>query len=185
MVFVMKNINEIIFGSMFVFAIVVLFYFPISITLVSAAPPDPCFGNGAPGCIAICDNSRGDLQATCCWQASAGNYACQTCQINPQTGDYENCYYNKPGKLNNDIISPQPPSGNAPPTSTEKCPENVAVDKNGNCSPITQTPDEDNGAGSDKTNLRGNVLDDLMFSQSQGSSNSYKEQEGEDNQTNG
>jgi hypothetical protein len=68
MVFVMKNINKIIFSSMFVFVIVVLFYFPISITLVSAAPPDPCFGNGAPGCIAICDNSRGDLQATCCWQ---------------------------------------------------------------------------------------------------------------------
>jgi hypothetical protein len=61
----------------------------------------------------------------------------------------------------------------------------VAVDKNGNCSPITQTPDEDNGADSDKTNLRGSVLDDLMYSQSQGSSNSDEEQEGEDNQTNG
>ena len=63
----------------------------------------------------------------------------------------------------------------------------MAVDKNGNCSPSAQSPEEDNDAGSDDTkpNLRDNVLNDLMFSQSQDSSTSEKVKEEGNNQANG
>jgi hypothetical protein len=58
----------------------------------------------------------------------------------------------------------------------------VAVDQNGNCSPSAQLP----GDTSDDTkpNLRGNVLNDLMFSQSQDSYTSDEEQEEKNNHTN-
>lgn len=40
-----------------------------------------------------------------------------------------------------DIVAP-PPSGVAPPPSTKTCPQNTAVDANGNCAPVTQGPKE-------------------------------------------
>jgi hypothetical protein len=40
-----------------------------------------------------------------------------------------------------DIVAP-PPSGVAPPPSTQTCPENTALDANGNCAPVTQGPKE-------------------------------------------
>ena len=70
------------------------------------------------------------------------------------------------------------PSGKAPPPSTEKCPDNSAVDQNGNCTPITQLPGDT--SDNNNPNLRGNILNDII--QSQDSSDSGEEQE---NQSNG
>src|ERR1044072_1928388 len=100
---------------------------------------------------------------------------CQTCKIDYQTGDYVYCstpHNASIGKPDSSIVAP-PPSGNAPPPSTEKCPDNVAIDKNGNCSPITHMPSGDNGLGdNNKPIFRGNILNDRMSSQSQDSSDS-------------
>ena len=63
--------------------------------------------------------------------------------MNTDTGDFENCA--SKGKHGSTVIAP-PPSVKAPPASTEQCPENVAVDKNGNCSPSAQLPEKDNDA---------------------------------------
>jgi hypothetical protein len=75
------------------------------------------------------------------WTDSDGLLTCQTCEVNIDTGEFENCTdpYAK-GLPGSDIIAP-PPSGVAPPPSTESCPENTARDVNGNCTPLTQTPE--------------------------------------------
>lgn len=163
-----------------------LIYSPTSINLIFAAQPDPCFVGD---CTAkMCDNSPGKLKASCCWSKPGvipHETVCQTCEVNTNTGEFENCTDIASKGSFDSSITAAPPSGKAPPSSTEKCPDNVAVDQNGNCSPITQTPGEGNDAGSDKSNLRGNVLDDLMFSQSRDSSTSDEKQEEENNQTEG
>lgn len=66
----------------------------------------------------------------------------------------------------------------APLSSTEKCPDNVEMDKNGNCSSSAQMPDENKDVGNNniKPALRGNLLKDLMFSQSQDSSTSVEQE---------
>ncbi len=183
----MKHINSIII-TFALLLIVGLGYSEISVHPVLAAQPDPCFLGD---CTAkLCDNSPAKLKATCCWSKPGvipAETVCQTCEVNTGTGEFENCTsVASKGSPDSSTLAP-PPSGKAPPTSTEKCPDNAAVDKNGNCSPSAQLPDEDNDAGSDnnKPNLRGNVLNDLMFSQSQESSSSEDQDEKENNQTNG
>jgi hypothetical protein len=57
-----------------------------------------------------------------------------------------------------------PPSGVAPPPSTQTCPENTALDANGNCAPVTQTPKEpkssdDNNPSKPKLPKGGGVLE--------------------------
>jgi len=186
MVFVMKSINSVVL--VFALLLVVgLGYSEISLQSVSALPPDPCFGKHSAGCPSMsCSNSPATLTAHCCWlDIQDDTVVCQTCDVNTDTGEFENCTNVSPvskGTLDGSIVAPSP-SGKAPP-STEKCPDNVAVDKNGNCSPITQTPNEDNDGGGDKPNLRDNVLNDMMFGQSQGSSVS-ENREGENNRTEG
>jgi hypothetical protein len=148
----------------FLFVLVGLVCFPISVAPVSAAPPDPCFGNGAPGCEAACQNNPEKLQATCCWIAPDGKHTCQTCEVNTQTGEFENCYYEKIGELDDDIVISQPPSDLAPPPSTGKCPDNVAVDKNRNCSPVVQSPEESSNNNNDNNRPqfpRGEILNEL------------------------
>ncbi|HEU5119904.1 MAG TPA: hypothetical protein VFT71_02860 [Candidatus Nitrosocosmicus sp.] len=143
-------------------------YFPISVPTVTAAPPDPCFGNGAPGCEAACQNNPEKLQATCCWLAPDGKHTCQTCEVNTQTGEFENCYYEKTGELDDTVIS-QPPSDVASPPSTEKCPDNVAIDNNGNCSPVIQSPEESTNNENNDNNKpqipRGEILNELQQNQ--------------------
>ncbi|HET6589674.1 MAG TPA: hypothetical protein VFG45_05875 [Candidatus Nitrosocosmicus sp.] len=132
------------------------------------------------------DSDSGETTAiycTTCYDDGIGNLAC---------GEYDKIEVSSPSddgdsspKGPRDIQPANPPSDMAPPPSTEKCPDNVAVDKNGNCNPITKTPDEGNDEGSDKPNLRGNMLDELKFGQSQDSSTSEEEQEEGNDQTNG
>ena len=178
--FVMKSINQLVLLNIIMGIVVGLIYGPISIQLILAAPPHPCFG-GAQDYICICEINPAKQTANCCWYDTiTGSYACQTCEVNADTGDFENCTIK--GKPDSSVVAP-PPSGKAPPASTENCPDNSAVDENGNCSPSAQLPDDT--SSNTKPNLRGNVLDDLMFSQSQDSSNSAEEQEEENNQANG
>ena len=63
--------------------------------------------------------------------------------------------------------------------TTEKCPDNSAVDQNGNCTPTTQLPDDT--SDNNKPNLRGNILNDMMSTQSQESSDSGEEQGNQNN----
>jgi hypothetical protein len=70
---------------------------------------------------------------------------CQTCDVNTDTGEFENCsdpiiVSTDKGRAGPGVIAP-PPSGVAPPPPTESCPENTARDVNGNCTPLTQTPE--------------------------------------------
>jgi hypothetical protein len=174
----MKSINQLVLLSIVLSITTGLMYGPISIHLVLAAPPHPCFG-GAQDYVCICENNPSKQTATCCWyDPITGGEGCQTCEVN--TGDFENC--TSKGKSDPSTVAP-PPSGKSPPPSTEKCPDNTAVDQNGNCAPTTQLPDDT--SDNTKPNLRGNVLDDLMFSQSQDSSTSEEEQEEENNEANG
>ncbi|HEX5904892.1 MAG TPA: hypothetical protein VFY50_02470 [Candidatus Nitrosocosmicus sp.] len=176
----MKSNNRMVLLSIIMGMVVGLICGPISIHLILAAPPHPCFG-GAQDYTCICENNPSKLTATCCWNDSiTGAFDCQTCEVNTDTGDFEAC--TSKGKSDSSVVAP-PPSGKAPPASTEKCPDNSAVDQNGNCTPITQLPDDT--SDNTKPNLRGNVLDDLMSSQSQDSVTSEKEQEEDNNQANG
>lgn len=172
----MKHINILGLLTVIIGLTVVLIFSPISIHLVLAAPPHPCFG-GAQDYVCICDNNPSKQTATCCWyDPLTGGEGCQTCEVN--AGDFENCT-NK-GKPDSSTIAP-PPSGNAPPPSTEKCPDNVAVDTNGNCSPTTQMPGD--SSDNNKPNLRGNILNEMMSTQSPDASDSEEQQE--ENQSNG
>lgn len=164
-------------------------YGPISVQPIFAAPPSPCIEHPFPwGCQdRECVNSPESNTIQCCWRdnANGGVTVCQVCDVD-DNGDLGGCTDVSPafkGAPDSSTVTP-PPSGNAPPSSTEKCSDNVAVDKNGNCSPITQTPGEGNDDGGDKSNLRDNVLNDMMFGQSQGSSVS-ENREGENNRTEG
>jgi hypothetical protein len=173
----MKSNNRMILPGIIIGIVVGLIYCPISIHVILAAPPHPCFG-GAQDYVCICENNPAKLTAKCCWNDSiTGSYSCQTCEVNTDTGDFENC--TSKGKSDSSVVAP-PPSGKAPPPSTEQCPDNVAVDKNGNCTPTSQLPDDT--SDNNKPNLRGNILNEMMFSQSQDSSDSGEEQE---NQSNG
>jgi hypothetical protein len=102
---------------------------------VFAEPPDPCFGNNdCPG-----NQCRGGVAEgfmECCWDAPSGDrLICQFCAV---TEDGELLCDNP--KVIKGTIAP-PPSGVAPPPPTESCPENTARDVNGNCTPLTQTPE--------------------------------------------
>lgn len=115
------------------FLVARLIYSPSFVHPVFAAAPDPCFGDNCrdSGCV----NNLGKLTASCCWTCSNGKFVCQTYEVNMDTGDFENCTNpSSKVKLGSSVI--------APPPSTTTCPENTAVDANGNCAPVTQAPKE-------------------------------------------
>jgi hypothetical protein len=116
---------------------------PFAVLPILAEPPDPCFGKhvNVPGCSNMdCSNDPQNLQAICCWDSGSGR-VCQACQVNTDTGEFENCSeVLSKGRPDTNTIAP-PPSGVAPPPSaTTTCPENTALDANGNCAPVTQAP---------------------------------------------
>ena len=124
-----------------VFLVAGLIYSPVSLHPVFAEPPSICFGKHNSLCPNMdCNNDPQRLQATCCWDSSSGRQ-CQVCQVNTDTGEYENCSeVLSKGRPDTNTIAP-PPSGVAPPPSTTTtCPENTALDANGNCAPVTQAP---------------------------------------------
>lgn len=176
----MKSINQMVLLTVFMGLVAGLILSPISIHPVLAAAPHPCFG-GAADYSCICENNPAKLTATCCWYDTiTGSEDCQTCEVNTDTGEFENCHNGaSKGGFDSGVVAP-PPSGKAPPPSTEKCPDNSAVGQNGNCSPTTQLPDDT--SNNNKPNLRGNILKDMMSSQSEDLSGSGEEQE---NQRNG
>lgn len=116
---------------------------------VWAAPMHPCFDGGCPG-FRNCTNDPGALKATCCWKEPGvipPEINCQTCNVNTDTGEFENCSSAaSEGTPGSGVIAP-PPSGVAPPPSIETCPENTARDVNSNCTPLTQTPEESSPEG--------------------------------------
>ena len=119
------------------FLVAGLIYSPVYICPVFAAPPHPCF-NDAKDYNCICENNPAKLRATCCWfDPITGVTSCQTWEVNTDTGEFENC--ESKGRPGSSTIAP-PPSGVAPPPSTTTCPENTALDANGNCAPVTQGP---------------------------------------------
>jgi len=178
----MKSINQMVLLTVIFGLVAGLIYDPISVKPIFAVPPDPCFGKHSPGCPNMaCSNNPATLTAHCCWTDIYNDRTiCQSCDVNTDTGEFENCDYSfSKGKPDSSIVIP-PPSGKAPPPSTEKCPDNSAVDSNGNCTPMTQLPDDT--SDNNKPNLRDNLLNDMMLSQSKDSSDSGEEQE---NQSNG
>lgn len=113
---------------------------------VLAAIKDPCFDSGScPN--RGCENNLERGTATCCWTDRAdGETVCQTCDVNTDIGEFENCTDVRciscaKGLPGPGIIAP-PPVGVAPPPLTETCPENTALDAQGNCTPLTQGPQE-------------------------------------------
>jgi hypothetical protein len=139
--------SEALVVTSLLFLVAVLIYGPISLHPVFAAPPDQCFGSRCSG-LSDCDNNPEKLTATCCWTdpRDIPPYPkCQTCHVNTDTGEYEDCTdVASKGKSDSTVIAP-PPSGVAPPPSTTTCPANTALDTNGNCAPVTQGP-TDQGA---------------------------------------
>jgi hypothetical protein len=177
----MKSINALVIAFV-LFLVAGLGNSSISLQPVFANSPDLCFRKHSAGCPGMaCSNSPAFLSVHCCWTDIYNDkVVCQTCDVNTDTGEFENCsaVENK-GKPDSSTVIP-PPSGKAPPPSTEKCHDNSAVDKNGNCSPTTQLPYDT--SDNNKHNLRGNILNDMMLSQSQDSS-MYERQE-QENQSN-
>ena len=176
----MKSINQMVLLTVFMGLVAGLTYSPISVRPIFAAPPDPCIEHPFPwGCQdRECENSPESSTISCCWRdnANGGRYVCQVCNVD-DNGDIGGCsdvFPASKGTPDSSIVVP-PPSGKAPPPSTEKCPDNSAVDKNGNCSLTTKLPDDT--SDNNKPNLRGNILNDMMSSQSQDSSDSGKEQD--------
>jgi hypothetical protein len=90
-----------------------------------------------------CVNNTQKGTASCCWtDFFSGDTLCQTCDINTDTGDFVDCTepHVVSSKTDSSTIVP-PTSGIAPPPPTESCPENIARDAQGNCTPLTQTPE--------------------------------------------
>lgn len=105
----------------------------------AAAPLHPCF-TGATDYDCVCENNPYNAEATCCYtDRITGQTGCQRCDVNTDTGEFENCRNLSKGRPDSSTIAP-PPSGVAPPPSTETCPKNTARDSKGNCTPVTQTP---------------------------------------------
>lgn len=138
------------------FLVAGLIYTPVYLHPVFAAAPSFCFQYNCPD--RVCDNNPQEGTATCCWsEEGVLTVFCQTCEVNTQTGDFENCndvHVGSRGQLPPSIppsgVAP-PPSGVAPPPpSTTTCPENTVVDANGNCAPLTQGPKESPPSSTDQ-----------------------------------
>jgi hypothetical protein len=87
----------------------------LSVSPVWALPPHPCFIGDCDG--RVCHNFPKYGEATCCWDDPHGGEEklCQTCEVNTDTGEFENCTSpESEGKPGTGIIAP-PPSGVAPP----------------------------------------------------------------------
>ena len=100
-----------------------------SASYVFAAKPAYCFEHSCP--IRSCTNNPANGTASCCWEEPGvipPENRCQTCHVNTDTGEFENC--SEPAskhKPDTRTIAP-PPSGVAPPPSTQTCPDNTALD---------------------------------------------------------
>jgi len=177
----MKSINQMVLLTVVMGLVAVLIHSSISVQPIFAANPHYCFEHDCGG-DRLCDNNPKKGTATCCFRDPGTipqSTTCQTCHVNTSTGEFENCTNaSSKGLPDNSIIAP-PSSGKAPPSSTEKCPDNTAVGQNGNCTPTTQLPDDT--SDNNKPNLRGNILNDMMSTQSQESSDSGEEQGNQNN----
>jgi hypothetical protein len=90
-------------------------YSQLSVLPVFAASPAYCFENQCPG--RFCSNNTAAGTASCCWEIPLTPHIikCQTCHVNTDTGEFENCTdVSSKGKPSAGIIAP-PPSGVAPP----------------------------------------------------------------------
>jgi hypothetical protein len=152
-----------VYASLFLVA--GLAYSSASLHPVFAEPPDPCFGDGCEG--TWCDSIFSGKADQCCWTGPNGDQICQICWVleGSESGGY---FYCDPpttkGRPDSSTIAP-PPSGVAPPPSTQTCPENTALDANGNCARVTQTPKEpklsdDNKPSKPKLPKGGGVLEE-------------------------
>jgi hypothetical protein len=119
-----------------------LIYTSLSISFAFADEPGGCFMGTIRCHDRFCTNDPDHLQATCCWYGPAGQRQCQTCDVNLQTGDFENCntYSRNAGSGN----AAAPPTNVAPPAL---CPDGSSPDANGKCPPVTQGPSQSNDQG--------------------------------------
>ena len=159
MVFVMKRTNIMVLVSTFLFVAVGLIYSPNTMRTIFAEPPDPCFGDGCEG--TWCSDLADDAALQCCWTGPNGYQICQICW-KLDDGSFAGCDPPRTKGIPDSSIIAPPPSGVAPPPSTDKCPDNSAVDSKGNCTPITQSPND----GDNKPKFpRGDILGELQTNQ--------------------
>jgi hypothetical protein len=155
------------------FLVAGLAYSSVSLHPVFAEPRDPCWGDECEG--TKC-SPFGDFGVRCCWTGPNGFDICQICYI-LEDGQIDGCDPpNTKGNPDSSSIAP-PPSGVAPPSSTQTCPENTALDANGNCAPVTQTPKEpklsdDNKPSKPKLPKGGGVLEQPSSDQAKSGGNS-------------
>jgi hypothetical protein len=67
---------------------------------------------------------------------------CQTCQVNTNAGEFENCISRLSKGRPDTIVITLQPSSVVPPPPTGSFPENIVLEANGNCTPKAQTPEE-------------------------------------------
>ena len=162
----MKNINHMFLLTAISLIAIGLFYGPVATSPILAAPPDICFEEHCAG--KGCENNPARLTATCCWTGGDGRTYCQTCEVNTDSGEFENCDNPRPiylGQPDDTVVAP-PPTGKSPSQSTEKCPENSAIDSKGTCTPTAQSPDESSADDDNKPKLpRGDILGELQTNQ--------------------
>jgi hypothetical protein len=119
--------------SLLLLLLALLTYSQIFLPGVFAVPPDGCFGDCGDH---RCNNDPQHLQATCCWQLTLGDFACQTCNVNTDTGEYENCTvasrHHIPVNSGKILGGGTLASPNAAP-SPKTCPDGSTPDANGNC----------------------------------------------------
>jgi hypothetical protein len=77
-------------------------------------PRDVCGSQGGSQC--KCANYPSDLTASCCSFVTDTTviYKCETCDINTDTGDFENCRTTTPGSIQPPTPTPTPPGPAAP-----------------------------------------------------------------------
>jgi hypothetical protein len=144
------RIKPVIFVVISLLAIALIY--SSSASYVFAEPPDPCWGDDCAGTKCEPFGSNG---TDCCWDGPNGQWICQTC-YNTDDGTIAGCDPPRTkGRPDSSTIAP-PPSGVAPPPSTNTCPDNTALDANGNCAPVTQGPKESPSICPDNTALDAN-----------------------------
>lgn len=119
--------------------VVVLIYSPRS-SVFAANPRDAC--DKYPGSKCKCVNFPEHLSAVCCSYASSGNIiSCERCDINTDTGDYENCKeVRKPPTTG--LANPPQGGGALEQPPTPKKHGNTALPKGGG---VLEQPSTDQG----------------------------------------
>ncbi len=118
------------------------------------SPRDVCKGK----IVCNCWNDVKRLQASRCTGTNPYNDKCETCDINTNTGDYENCptYKNSPG--NSDTMDPKDSVGvlsNNDDSSNSGIPKGIDPSIGGTFNENSESSNQDNPKGIDPSNSGG------------------------------